>query len=345
MKILIISNMYPSKEKPYSGIFVKNQYEYLKYQLKQDVEIYTIKRTFTSKVGSIIKYLKAFILFFPFFFKKYDVIHLHYFFPMIILAVLYQLFHPKTKIVVTFHGSDITSFINSKLSKKFFKLLINKCDYIISVGEDLSKLVYEKLYRKSDLILSAGIDENVFYQDNKIKKEYDFIFVGSFIKRKGLDILIKAIKHVDDKNIKYCIVGSGILEQEVVNIAQTYNVTLLKNQTQTELRTLYNKSKFFILPSRDEPFGLVVSEAIFCGTPAIVSNIGGMKNQIKNKFNGFILSENTFECLSTIIIELMKMDNEQYQTLTENTLTTNKEYSMSNVCNISLNIYRELLNE
>lgn len=55
MKILIISNIYLSAQKLYSGIFIKNQY----------VEIYTIKIILILKIGSVLKYFKAFILFFP----------------------------------------------------------------------------------------------------------------------------------------------------------------------------------------------------------------------------------------------------------------------------------------
>lgn len=336
--------MYPSEEKHYSGIFIKNQYEYLKNNLNQNIDIYTMKRTFTSKIGSIFKYLKAFLYFIPYLFKKYDVIHLHYFFPMIILSVGYKFFHPSTKIVVTFHGSDITHFIKTKYSKLFFSYLLQKCDYVISVGDDLSKLIFIKLNRKPDLVLSAGIDEKVFFKIDNIEKEYDYIFVGSFIKRKGLDILLKAIDETANKRIKYCIVGSGELEKNILEKQQNYDITLLKNQTQEQLRTLYNKSKFFILPSRDEAFGLVVSEAIFCGTPAIVSNIGGMKDQVIDGNNGFVLKENNDRCITEKIRTLIKIDEEEYKQIVLNCQNSNKVYTLRNVCNQLLTIYEELYN-
>jgi glycosyltransferase involved in cell wall biosynthesis len=332
--------MYPSKEKPYSGIFVKNQYDYMKNDLNQNIDIYTLKRTFTSKIGSLKKYFTSFVFFTPYFFKKYEVIHLHYFFPMIILAVLYKMFHPKTKVIVTFHGSDINNFINSKLARNIFSFFIHRCNYIISVGDDLSKLIYKKLNRKPNLILSAGINDKVFYKMNNVSKEYDFIFVGSFIKRKGLDILLDAIELLGDKKIRYCFVGSGVLESEILLKKRNFDITLLKNKTQDELRKLYNKSSFFILPSRDEPFGLVVSEAIFCGTPSIVSNIGGMKEQIKNDNNGYILKHNTPKYLAKKIEILYNIDPEKYNKLVKNCRNSNKEYSMNNICNRLIDIYK-----
>ena len=59
MKILIITSMYPSPEKKYSGIFVKNQYEQLQSLMKEgeEIEVFYMKRTFTSLWGSIKKHI------------------------------------------------------------------------------------------------------------------------------------------------------------------------------------------------------------------------------------------------------------------------------------------------
>ena len=61
--------MYPSKQKPYSGIFVKNQYEALLSALssKDKIDIYAMPRKYSSKIGSVLKYFRAFFKFIPFF--------------------------------------------------------------------------------------------------------------------------------------------------------------------------------------------------------------------------------------------------------------------------------------
>ena len=283
MKVLIISNMYPSEQKPYAGIFVKNQYEALLQNIgKNDsVEIFAMQRTFTSSVGSILKYFNAFVDFIPNYFKKYEVLHLHFFYPLILLVYLYKIIYPNTKVIVTFHGSDITTHINGGLNQKIFKFLSKCIDVPIAVGEDLANEITNKLGLKVKEIISAGVSQDVF-KPLGLNKRYDFIFVGSFINRKGLDLLLKAIEMIDDKKIRYCIVGSGELEEDVINVQKNNNtITLLKNQSQQQLCALYNQSKYFILPSRDEPFGLVATESIFCSTPVIVSNIGGLKVKLE----------------------------------------------------------------
>ena len=112
MNILIVSNMYPSEQKKYSGLFVLNQFNELKSQLNHNdnIDFYYMKRTMTNFLGSVIKYVIFFVKF-PVFVlnnrKKYDIVHIHYYYPTIYIALLYKfIFNNKVKIV-TFHGSDI----------------------------------------------------------------------------------------------------------------------------------------------------------------------------------------------------------------------------------------------
>lgn len=344
MRILLISNIYPSKQKKYGGIFVKNQYEYLRNELKQDIHIYAMERKFTNMVGSVLKYLKSFLLFFPQLFRKYNIVHVHFFFPMIILAIVYKIFHPKSKIIVTFHGADFNKFIYNNLSKRIFSSFLSKCDYVISVGRDLSSLIESKLDRKPNIVLSAGVDHRLFYQEENTAKEFDFIFVGSFTRVKGLDILLQAIKIIDKQEIKYCLVGSGELEEEVIQM-QNQNITFLGHQTHEQLRILYNKSKYLVLPSRAEAFGLVVSEALFCGTPVIVSSTGGLKDQVKEGKNGFILEKNDPHNLVETMERSFSFDESEYLDLVSNSLKTNKEYSLKEVCNKLVDIYEGIYYE
>ena len=343
MKILIISNMYPSKKKPYSGVFVKNQYEFLKNKTGLNVDLFAMKREFTNRLGSIFKYLRAFLLFQLKIFKKYDILHVHFFFPTIIFALHYKIFHPKTRIVVTFHGSDINEFANRKTSKRLLSYLMNKCDYVISVGTDLSCVIQDKLGRKPDVILSAGVDNSIFFKEKINDKAFDFIFVGSFNKRKGMDLLLQAIEIINNKTIRYCFVGSGELENRVSSLQKKDNITFLKNQSQKKLRTLYNKSLFFILPSRNEPFGLVASEALFCGTPAIVSNIGGLKEQVENNKNGFVVDINSAPDIVNIIQRAVDLSQEKYDILSVNAEKSNKQHSLSEVCINLHKIYKDLM--
>ncbi len=343
MKILIISNIYPSEQLPFAGIFVKNQFEKLGSLLGRDnVDIFFMRRVFTSKLGSILKYIVATLRFIPNLFKRYDIIHVHYFFPLYLHAYLYKLFHRKAKIVVTFHGGDIHNFFKGRLSQGIFSHLAEKIDYSISVGEETSHEINEKLGRANDLIMCAGIDVNVFYP-KKIEKSYDFIFVAKFIHRKGTDLMIDAIKELDDHSIRLAFVGSGEYQEAIEALKDRFNVDIHINKTQPELSDLYSASKFFVLPSRHEPFGLVASEAMFCGTPAIVSNVGGLAEQVSHLSNGLIVDELTPEGLANTLKEAMAIGEDQYNSMSKKAEAMTNLYSLDSVCNKTVEVYKKLL--
>lgn len=336
MKILIISNMFPSVHKAYCGIFVQRQYAYLRKNLKQNVSMYAMERTFSSVIGSLLKYVKFFIGFAGLLFKKFDVIHVHFFSYHLFLALFYKSLRPKTKIIVTVHGSD-----TKNVTTWFYRPFLKYISKIIAVGKEQAEVIRQVVGGDKVVALSAGVDERVFYHLPGTAKEYDFIFVGSFYDVKGVDVFIRAIELSGLTDKKYCFVGSGKYLSEIEELRKEYNITIKMNQTHDEIRDLLNKSRWLVLPSRGDSFGLVVSEAIYCGTPVIVSNIGGMREQVKDVVNGFVLEENTPESLATKMVELQNISECEYRTMVKNCLASNKQFSLRNVSTELARIYNE----
>ena len=340
MKILLVTNMRPSPRKPYSGIFVINQLKRLQENADLQVQLFSMERTFTGPIGSYWKYFKASMAFLPLFFKRFDIIHVHYFFPFIVLAHVCKILRPSTRLVVTFHGSDINEKVN-KGNAKFFSRFNQSIDYVISVGQDLADMVLDKLSLKTDQILSAGIDDNVFHVLPGKPKKYHFTFASSFVPRKGIDIFLEAIRQLDRKDISFCFIGSGALESDVRQLAEAYEVDIKLNLKQHEMCEVFNESYYHILPSRFEPFGLVVTESMFCGTPSIVSDVGGIKDQVQHGFNGFILKENSPECLAGQMRDCLSIiENNTYSKYEEGALISNKEHSLTNVIVETEKIYK-----
>ena len=316
--------MYPSPQKSYMGIYVKNQFDKLTEIMPESIiNIFHMQRRITKITGSLVKYAKAFLNFTPLYFKSYNVVHVHFFYPMILLGFAYKTLRPKTKLVVTFHGTDLRKHIQSKLNIKVYGKILKSADFVIAVGKELATELETKLQRKADAILSAGVDEKVFYNLPYTEKIYDFLFVGTFIKTKGIDIYIDAIKTLGDNNLKFCFVGSGEYKSEISKITNC-DADIFENLDQNQIRLLYNQSRFLIVPSRNEAFGLVVTEAMFCGLPVIVSGAGGLKDQVSNNYNGFILEQNDVKHLSEAIIKTNSLSNFDYDRIKANALQSNK---------------------
>jgi L-malate glycosyltransferase len=352
--ILIYSNMYPSAQRIYSGIFVKNQFELLQKNNENTMhfDVLAMERKFTGTGGSIKKYLSFMQFSLRYLFKKdFDVIHVHYFFPLAIIPWIFKKAKSKKnapkKLIVTIHGSDFYEKMNNKLAVALFKRILKNYDYIISVGKDMEHDFEELFGIKVNRVLCAGIDKNVFYPLNT-EKIFDFLFVGSVVHRKGFDIVLETIKKSLSNELlkaKWCIVGSGEYAEEISELSSEYPefCTYYPAKTQKELNEIYNKSKWFFFPSRNEPFGLVASESIFAGTPAIVSANGGLKEQVIDKLNGRIIKDITDkEEIESLIVFAKNISNDEYSRYRENCLNSNYFFSLQYVCDELSNLYKTI---
>ncbi len=334
--------MYPSIEKPYAGIFVKNQFEYLKTNSLLNLNLFYMKRTFTGMWGSIIKYLMFYFRFLPLIFKRFDIVHVHAFAAHFFLAYFYKVIYPRTKIVVTFHGSDYNNFIGNGISSKLYRAFAKKIDYILAVGNQELRYIEEYIQPIGSKVLCAGVDSTKFYSVKNTKKEYDFLFIGSFYEYKGVDIFIDAIKLLNDKNLRICFVGSGEYLEEIKKLKNDFNISIFLNIDHDKLVEQYNRAKFLVMCSRLDAFGLVVTESMYSGTPVIIAPTGGLVDQVVDGFNGFILKENTPENLADEMKKDAMMTDENYKMLCQNALQSNKQFSLQNVCNELVILYNTL---
>jgi L-malate glycosyltransferase len=344
-RILITSNMYPSKEKAYAGIFVKNQYSFLKKSDSGNTYmVLALERSFTGFLGSIKKYATFYIKSFQFNFKnKFHIIHLHYFYPLAFIPWFFKKLN-GSKIIVTVHGSDLYEKMNQPLTKKLYTFFLKDFDHIICVGNKLKLDFEEKLKIKVSEVLCAGIDKEVFFPLN-CKKEYDFIYVGSLIERKGFDIVLQIIERTLKNGARWCVVGSGVYEDEIKTIAakNPQYVEYVKNVDQKQLNILYNKAKWFFFPSRNEPFGLVATEAVFAGTPIICSRQGGLVEQINEGVNGYGINDlSNINDIENLLLSALNTNQQKYLELVNNCKYSNNQFSLQHVCNRLINIYESL---
>lgn len=337
--------MYPSREKKYAGIFVKNQFEYLStHDKKNEYLVLALERAFTGKFGSLKKYFlfyKKSLLFNLQ--KKPDVIHLHFFSPLAPLVWLFKKII-GSKIVVTSHGSDLYRRMNNKVIKKFYSYILKDFDYIICVGTQLKHDFEETFKVKVSEVLPAGVNSQVFYPLH-IKKEFDFIFVGSLLETKGFDIILNLLTITAEKGYKWCIVGSGEYEEQLNNIRKDLvtDCVFVKGIDQDELNILYNKAKWLFFPSRTESFGLVASESVFAGTPIICSYVGGLKEQLVEGINGFgIYDLNDVDAMAGLLEKAYTMQTENYEAMVKNCSSINRNYSLEYVCDRLKNIYETI---
>ena len=343
MKILLLTNMYPSKEKPYGGIFVQNQYRAIKKQLGSEdrIQIFYMRRKITRGVGTLWKYLRAGLRFIPHLFHTYEIVHLHFFYPLIYLVYAYKKLHPGVKVVVTFHGSDINYAVNERNSQHLSK--IAKCvDFAIPVGSTIAGKVNQKLNLEPGMILPVGVDREVFYPQESTPKTYDFIWVGSFKEVKGIDLMIACIQKLDRKDLKYCFCGSGPYLPQLLELQKQYDIEIRQNVSQKDLGTLLNQSHFFVLLSRNEGFPTATIEAMYCGVPVLTSDIPQFKEQVTEGINGYTVPLENIDATVAKMSELAEIDSEKYRSLQQGALQSLEAFSLEKVCANLIDVYRNV---
>jgi len=133
----------------------------------------------------------------------------------------------------------------------------------------------------------VGIINKVERQFSRVEKKYQkrFLFLGRLAPEKNLKMLVSVFNDLPTHCLS--IVGSGPLKLELKAFAND-NIRFLDHIENQQLQEVFNNHDFLILPSLQEPWGLVVEEALYFGVPVMVSKNCGASELIKNGVNGFI---------------------------------------------------------
>ena len=114
MRILLITATYPTKSRPSSGIFVRNQFQLMKRKIARGerIDLFCVHTRLWSQKRSFAKVIFASLRFIPRLFRRYDVLHVHFLSPLLYAAILYKKLRPATRLVLTIHGTGLRRIAN-----------------------------------------------------------------------------------------------------------------------------------------------------------------------------------------------------------------------------------------
>jgi glycosyltransferase involved in cell wall biosynthesis len=125
------------------------------------------------------------------------------------------------------------------------------------------------------------------------------LFVGRMVEQKGPDLLIEAIPSILQfyPETKFVLAGDGEMRQAVEHRAHELNVShatrFVGFKKGWDPVDLYRACDVVCVPSRNEPFGIVVLEAWSAGKPVVVSNHGGPNEYVWHEVNGLKVYPNS----------------------------------------------------
>jgi len=354
MKILLISNMYPSISSPGYGVFVQN-FENGIVECGGILNKVVIRGKGKNKLEKIFKYIIFFYDTYKALLRKdYDAIYVHYIAHSLLPLVLISPLLKKT-LILNAHGEDV--LIDTKLGvliKKIVTPLIQKANMIVVPSEYFKLEVMEKFsIEKNKIFISAsgGIDTTLFrpIEDLKSNALFTIGYVSRIDEGKGWDTLLLATKELKNQiamPFKVIIIGGGVQEDTlrtmIIQLELQNEIEYLGAIRHDVLPTYYNKFNLFAFTTRlAESLGLVGLEAMACGVPVIGSNIGGLRGYIKNGYNGELFEPVNHYQLAEKIKNFMQLADEEKIVMQNNAISTALKYD-SKIVNLKL--YDVLMN-
>ena len=134
--------------------------------------------------------------------------------------------------------------------------------------------------------------------DLGVKEDNVVLYVGRLEPLKGVDILVKAVADLDMVGSTRLLIVGGDKQTDplaeklgalAASLGIAEKVTFAGPVPQSELPTYYGAADVLVLPSHYESFGLVALEAMACGTPVVVSRVGGLKTFVRNGESGYLI--------------------------------------------------------
>lgn len=274
-----------------------------------------------------------------------------HFIPDIIPVTIKSLFLSKSTRVVYIHHlvsmmSRKSNFSNklALLQEKICLYIIKKCYHKIVTVNSLTKdYLIKSGYSHLDIIVVGNpintINNN--YRTFLKNKETDITFCGRLVEQKGIydfiEIITKLVKQFP--NLKVKIIGTGPEELKIKTIIKNKELPIeILGHVSDEIKyKILADSKYFLFPSREEGWGIVIAESMSVGTPVIALDLD-VYSEIFGK--NIYKAKNTIDLYNMTQNLLESLDEEEYSNLQTEIITYTKNFDIEKISNIEYEFFK-----
>ncbi|MFT4048954.1 MAG: glycosyltransferase [Solirubrobacterales bacterium] len=247
MRVLIVSNMYPTRERPEFGVFVRDQLEALGRIEGIEPELYVFEGGGIKAYRKAVKPLKAHLKE-----RSYDVVHAHYG-----LTGWVARKAGAKPLLVTLHGTDVYDKRAGRVSRSVAK----KADQVAVVSEELGGALGKLKTKRPIAVMPTGVNLSRFDQRprEQARKTLGIDPEGSYVLFPFNPD--RPVKHYDRA-------------LEVAGQIEDLEVLTLGNVPPDEVVNYMNAVDATLVPSEYEGFGLAALETLACNTPVVATRTG-----------------------------------------------------------------------
>lgn len=163
-------------------------------------------------------------------------------------------------------------------------------DYIVAISEHIRDKV-KRIYNRDADVIYPPVDTDKFQLE--VNKADYYLAASRLVPYKKIDLIVDAFAKMLDK--KLIVIGSGPEKEKILSKA-TPNVDVVGYQDFESLKSYLQKAKAFVFAA-EEDFGIVVVEAMACGTPVIAFGTGGAAETVIDGVTGILFPEQTVDSI------------------------------------------------
>lgn len=278
--------------------------------------------------------------------QKSEIIHAHWLLPSGLIALCVSKIK-RIPYIVSMHGSDVYVSEKNRIFSIIAKAVLENAAGVSACSLDLKNREEAISNVKNIKIITGGADPRIFRPDidkRLIRKSLSLpsekvivCSIGRMVSKKGFNILIQAFAAIVNKNHNSFLFvgGDGPLRNKLISQANELGISkqvLLPGNINWELLPRYlAASDIFVLPSIIDKYGnvdglpTILLEAMACGLPCVVSDIGGVRLVIGHGRNGLIVTPGSIHELESSIDSLIndKDQRERFGLMAHSDATNN----------------------
>ena len=266
--------------------------------------------------------------------NRVDIIHAHDVMASVAARAFYN---NEIPIILTIHGylareqlDDIKNYVNNEEQQDLYSFLFNieregisKANHIIAVDSRIKNYIMKEFGVNSEKIsiMYNAVDTNTFSPVSKeeileLRKKLNLpidkiviLVPRRLVKKNGVIYAIKAMNFLKTRNIYVVIAGDGPERNDImeeIDSIKLENVKLLGSVDHDKITNYYKAADIILVPSIlsndiEEATSLSMLEGMACGKVVICTDIGGMKEVIKDRENGILIKPESPESISKAV--------------------------------------------
>lgn len=219
-------------------------------------------------------------------------------------------------LVVTVHARDVTAalsgshWLKNAVMKYRVRYALSRASKVLVVSDFISGPAIRAGARPENLVrhytgtpIPSPVD---------MEKQWDVVFVGRLVEKKGVDDLVLALRLIDDSRLRVAIVGDGPLRERLATAAveMSSEIEFKGMLPPNEVQSVIARSTLLAAPSKTGPDGdieglpTVIIEALALGVPVVATTHSGIPEAVKDGVTGRLVAEGDVEGLAAALDEL-----------------------------------------